>query len=94
MSELPDLFPGFKRHSVDVNGVTIHARSSGKGPPLLCLHGYPQTHACWHKVAPRLAETNTVVAMISGATARVPCPGAAMTILPIPSARWRQTPFR
>ena len=34
----------------------------GSGPPLLLLHGYPQTHVMWHKVAPRLAEDFTVVA--------------------------------
>ncbi len=63
MSELPDLFPDFETHLIDIDGLKFHARSGGNGPPLLCLHGYPQTHACWHKVAPKLAETNTVVAM-------------------------------
>ncbi len=63
MSELPELFPGFATHRIESNGLTFHARAGGSGPPLLCLHGYPQSHACWHKIAPRLAETNTVVAM-------------------------------
>ncbi|HEX7954577.1 MAG TPA: alpha/beta hydrolase, partial [Burkholderiales bacterium] len=36
------------------NGVSIQARIGGMGPPVLLLHGYPQTSACWHAVAPRL----------------------------------------
>lgn len=42
-------------------GITIKTRRAGSGPPLLLLHGYPQTHAMWHKIAPRLAEDFTVV---------------------------------
>jgi haloacetate dehalogenase len=44
------------------DGVEINAVIGGSGPPLLLLHGYPQTHAMWHKVAPALAERFTVVA--------------------------------
>ena len=40
----------------------IHAAVGGSGPPLLLLHGHPQTHVTWHKIAPRLAERFTVVA--------------------------------
>lgn len=61
--ELPELFPGFATHRIDLGGIALHARVGGNGPPLLCLHGYPQTHACWHKIAPKLAETHTVIAM-------------------------------
>ena len=43
------------------NGVTIHCAVAGNGPPLLMLHGYPQTHAMWHRVAPELAREYTVV---------------------------------
>jgi len=43
------------------NGVTIHCAVTGNGPPLLMLHGYPQTHAMWHRVAPELACEYTVV---------------------------------
>ncbi|MGI9477172.1 MAG: alpha/beta fold hydrolase [Hyphomicrobiaceae bacterium] len=63
MSDLPELFAGFATHHIDIDGLSFHARVGGSGPPLLCLHGYPQTHACWHRIAPTLAKTNTVVAM-------------------------------
>ncbi|MBL26010.1 MAG: alpha/beta hydrolase [Rhodospirillaceae bacterium] len=56
------MFEGFDRQTVAVNGTTIHYVAGGEGPPLLLLHGYPQTHAMWHKVAPALAEKFTVVA--------------------------------
>jgi haloacetate dehalogenase len=57
------MFEGFERLRMDVgDGITINAVQGGNGPPLLLLHGYPQTHAIWHKVAPLLAERFTVVA--------------------------------
>lgn len=56
------LFPGFRRSTLDAEGVPVHLVTGGSGPPLLLLHGYPQTHALWHKVAPRLAQRFTVVA--------------------------------
>lgn len=37
-------------------------RSAGQGPPVLLLHGYPQTHVCWHRIGPKLAQTATVIA--------------------------------
>ena len=51
-----DLFPGFDSQRLAIDDFEIHFRSAGKGPPLLLLHGYPETHVCWHRVAPRLAE--------------------------------------
>lgn len=57
------MLPSFSSRSLPVgDGVEIHARLAGSGPPLLLLHGYPQTHVCWHRLAPRLAERFTVVA--------------------------------
>lgn len=58
----PELLEGFDEVDVEVDGVRIHARVGGQGPPVLLLHGYPQTSAMWHQVAPGLAETHTVVA--------------------------------
>ena len=56
------MFEGFTSEMVDVEGAEILARKAGDGPPLLLLHGNPQTHAMWHLVAPRLAGDFTVVA--------------------------------
>lgn len=55
------LLPGFERRMVPGLGGDILALVGGSGPPLLMLHGDPQTHLCWHPVAPRLAEHFTVV---------------------------------
>ena len=55
------LFPGFETHRIRSNGVTIHAVVGGEGPPLLMLHGYPQSHVMWHRLAPKLARHYTVV---------------------------------
>jgi haloacetate dehalogenase len=55
------LFPGFVRTRVRTSGATINLAIAGEGPPVLLLHGYPQTHAMWHKVAPQLAREYTVV---------------------------------
>jgi haloacetate dehalogenase len=55
------LFPGFQTRRVRTTGATIHLEWGGNGPPVLLLHGYPETHAMWHKVAPELARDYTVV---------------------------------
>jgi len=58
-----ELFPGFRNLRVESEaGVHINAVTGGSGPPLLLLHGHPQTHAIWHKVAPVLARHFTLVA--------------------------------
>ena len=57
----PALFPGFVTQKIKTSGATIHTLRGGSGPPLLLLHGYPQTHVMWHKIAPRLAQRFTVV---------------------------------
>ena len=54
--------PGFKVVTTPVEDAVIHAEMGGSGPPLLLLHGYPQTHVAWHRVAPLLAKEFTVIA--------------------------------
>jgi haloacetate dehalogenase len=56
------MFDGFTLTTIDTGTVSIRARTGGNGPPLLLLHGNPQTHVMWHAVAPALAEHFTVVA--------------------------------
>ena len=56
------MFEGFEEFDIAVSETTIHGRRGGDGPPLLLLHGIPETHIMWHKVAPRLAERFTVIA--------------------------------
>jgi haloacetate dehalogenase len=63
MADLADLFPGFAAHWIDSEAGRIFARSHGSGPPLVLLHGFPQTHVMWHRIATQLAERFTVVAM-------------------------------
>jgi haloacetate dehalogenase len=55
------MFEGFQTSTVDVGETTIFVRCKGSGRPLLLLHGFPQTHVMWHRVAPALAEEFTVV---------------------------------
>lgn len=55
------LLPGFKRRPVTIDGKSVMTLIAGKGPPLLMLHGDPQTHLCWHHLAPDLANKFTVV---------------------------------
>jgi len=56
-----NLFPDFKQRKIRTSGATINLVSGGQGPPLLLLHGYPETLAMWHKVAPALARDYAVV---------------------------------
>ncbi|HTW85933.1 MAG TPA: alpha/beta hydrolase [Candidatus Sulfotelmatobacter sp.] len=57
------MFNGFVLERVDTGEAQIRVRRGGAGPPLLLLHGHPQTHVMWHRVAPELAREFTVVAM-------------------------------
>ena len=66
MPELPDMFPGFSTHNISVGANTFFLRTAGEGsslPPLLLLHGFPQTHVCWHKIAFDLAKSHSLYIM-------------------------------
>lgn len=63
MSNLDSLFPGFSAHWVDGPVGKIFARAGGEGPPVVLIHGFPQTHGEWHRIAPRLAKTHRVVCL-------------------------------
>ena len=52
----------FEEFDIATAGTTIHGRRGGQGPLVLLLHGMPETHLMWHRVAPQLAERFTVVA--------------------------------
>ncbi len=56
------MFEGFELASIDTGEAELRVRHRGSGPPLLLLHGHPQTHVMWHRVAPELAKDFTVVA--------------------------------
>jgi haloacetate dehalogenase len=55
------MFEGFESRDIATRATSIRVRVGGSGPPLLLLHGYPQTHVMWHRVAPALAERHAVV---------------------------------
>ena len=48
------MLDGFEQDRIVTTGAEINLRNAGTGPPLLLLHGYPQTHVMWHKIAPAL----------------------------------------
>jgi len=56
------MFETFDRRQIETSGATINLVAGGEGPPLLLLHGYPETHVMWHRVAPELAQAFSVVA--------------------------------
>ncbi len=55
------MFKGFRKKNIKVNKGKIFCRVGGKGPPLLLLHGYPQTHVMWHKIANELSKSFTLI---------------------------------
>ncbi len=55
------LFPGFEQRRIAVGPLSLNLRIGGSGAPVLLLHGYPQTHVAWHRIAPELARHFTVI---------------------------------
>src|ERR1700740_716594 len=58
---MSELFPGLHEHRVETDGAQIFVRTGGAGPPLLLVHGFPQTHAMWHKIVPEVSKNFTGV---------------------------------
>lgn len=56
------LLPGFEVRRFETSGARIRGAVCGQGPPLLLLHGFPQSHVMWRRIAPALARSHTVVA--------------------------------
>jgi haloacetate dehalogenase len=56
------VFEGFDEFDISTSQTTIHGVRGGSGPPVLLLHGIPETHLMWHRIAPALAERFTVIA--------------------------------
>ena len=54
------MFEGFTEQRIATSGAEIFLRTAGSGPPLLLVHGYPETHAMWHKLAPAPAPAERV----------------------------------
>src|SRR5258708_33388359 len=61
MTDLAALLLGFSSEWINTRSGPIFARVGGKGPPLLLLHGFSETHVMWHRVAPQLADTFTLI---------------------------------
>ena len=86
---MSDFFPGFEQRHIETSGATINLMTGGSGPPLLLLHGYPQTHVMWRKVAPRLAQDFTVVVPDLRGYGDSSKPPAGENSSTIRNARWR-----
>lgn len=70
------LFPGFEDHTVKTQHAEIFLRKGGSGPALFLVHGFPQTHVCWHKVATTLSQHFTVILCDNRGYGRSSCPAS------------------
>ena len=86
-----NFFPGFRRQTVQTSGTTINVLVGGDGPPVLLLHGYPQTHVEWRKIAPELARTMRSSFLISAVTATAASRQMDIIISTIQSVPWLWT---
>src|SRR5205809_4839738 len=71
------MLEGFEAAEVQTGETSIFARRSGSGPPILLLHGFPQTHLMWRRVAPLLARRFTVICADLRGYGRSGCPASA-----------------
>src|SRR5829696_169422 len=77
MAEEAGVFEDFVTETIDVGETTIFLRRAGSGPPLLLLHGFPQTHLMWRRIAPNLARDFTVVCADLRGHGHSGCPASA-----------------
>ncbi len=68
------LFPDFDEHIVQTQNAEIFVRKGGAGPALILLHGFPQTHVCWHKIVPALKDHFTLILPDLRGYGRSSCP--------------------
>ena len=88
------MFDGFTRKQIKTQETTINLVRGGSGYPILLLHGYPQTHVCWHRMAPILAERFTSSVLTFVVMATVLNRQATLNTELIQSAQWRKTKLR
>jgi pimeloyl-ACP methyl ester carboxylesterase len=94
MPDLADLFPGYAPKWINTTSGRIFARVGGKGPPLLLLHGFSETHVMWHRVAPQLADKFTLIIADLPGYGWSDMPESTAITRPTPSARWRRPWWR
>ena len=93
-AEVAALFPGFQHLDVRTSGAVIRLRHGGSGPPLLLVHGNPQNHVCWYKIAARLAQHYHVILPDLRGYGDSSLPEAGPDTSTTASARWRRTCWR
>ncbi len=71
------MLDGFDERTIEVEGAAIFARTAGHGPPLLLLHGFPETHLMWRDIAPRLIDRFTMVCADLRGYGRSSCPASS-----------------
>ena len=81
---------GFTHSLVSVNGVELSVHTAGEGKPLLLLHGYPQTHATWGKVAPEFAKNFQCVIPDLRGMAKAVHPKPILNIFPTQKGKWQR----